>query len=77
MLGPVDINDWEFGEDDLLRAEIRILPVVVRFNAEPQGMSRLLGKALCARLLDFHRGKAFEIAALRRLHADLTAVEYR
>jgi hypothetical protein len=67
MLGPVDLRDWDFGEDDLLRAEIRILAL-----AASDGRA-MLGPDLSRRLIDFDRGVDFGIMALRRVYADLKA----
>jgi hypothetical protein len=65
ILGPVDLRDWDFGEDDLLRAEIRIL-------AEPRAMGAM-GPDVSRRLIDFNRGVDFGTVARRRLCADLKA----
>jgi hypothetical protein len=66
MLGPIDLRDWDFGEDDLLRAQIRLL-------AQPRAMGAMLGPDLSRRLIDFNRGVDFGTVALRRLYADLKA----
>jgi hypothetical protein len=67
MLGPVDLRDWDFGEDDLLRAEIRILALAA------SDKRAMLGSDLSRRLIDFDRGVDFGIMALQRLYADLKA----
>ena len=66
MLGPVDLRDWDFGEGDLLRAQIRLL-------AQPRAMGEMLGPDVSRRLIDFNRGIDFGTVALRRLCADLRA----
>ena len=53
MLGPVDIEDWSAGEEERLRAEIRLLPLVQRFNRQPQQVAREIGRDMARRLEDF------------------------
>jgi len=70
MLGAADLTDWA-GEDDLVRAEIRLQPVVRRFAADPGLMRIILGNDIAGRLRGFIKGRDFDVAALRRLLADL------
>jgi hypothetical protein len=70
MLGAADLTDWA-GEDDLVRAEIRLLPIVRRFAADPGLMRIILGNDLSGRLRTFIKGRDLDVEALRRLLADL------
>jgi hypothetical protein len=70
MLGAADLTDWA-GEDDLVRAQIRLLPVVRRFVADPGLMRMILGNDLSGRLRTFIKGRDLDVEALRRLLADL------
>jgi hypothetical protein len=70
MLGAADLTDWA-GEDDLVRAEIRLQPVVRRFAADPGLMRIILGNDIAGRLRGFIKGRDLDVDALRRLLADL------
>jgi hypothetical protein len=70
MLGPVDLEDWA-DEDDLVRAQIRLLPVVHRFASDPGLMRIILGNDISGRLRAFIKGRELSVEALRRLLADL------
>ena len=70
MLGGVDLIDWA-DEADLLRAEIRLLPVVERFASDPGLMRLILGNDLSGRLRTFKKGQDLSVEALRQLRADL------
>lgn len=70
MLGGVDLIDW-VDEADLLRAEIRLLPVVERFASDPGLMRLILGNDLSGRIRAFKRGRDLSVEALRQLRADL------
>jgi hypothetical protein len=70
MLGPIDLEDWA-DEDDLVRAEIRLLPVVHRFASDPGLMRILLGNEISGRLRAFIKGRELSVEALHRLLADL------
>jgi hypothetical protein len=72
MLGGVDLRGWD-DESDLVRAEIRLLPVVHRFTSEPDVIQASLGKDLSRRLRAFNDGQDLDVSALRALHADLLA----
>jgi hypothetical protein len=70
LLGEVDLRDW--AEDgDLVRAEIRLLPIVNRFAADPDALEKILGNNLSQRLREFILGRAQNVDALRGLLADL------
>jgi hypothetical protein len=70
MLGAVDLQHWA-DEDDLVRAEIRLLPVVHRFASDPGLMRIILGNDISGRLRAFNKGRDLNIESLRRLLADL------
>ena len=70
MLGAVDLIDWA-DEGDLERAAVRILPVVGQFMSNPGPMRIILGNDIAGRLRGFIKGRDFDVAALRRLLADL------
>ncbi|MGO9702115.1 MAG: hypothetical protein ACLPX7_22960 [Xanthobacteraceae bacterium] len=70
MLGGVDLIDWA-DEADLLRAEIRLLPVVERFASNPGLMRLILGNELSGRLRAFTKGRDLSVEALSQLRADL------
>jgi hypothetical protein len=70
MLGPVDLQHWA-DEDDVVRAEIRLLPVVHRFASDPGLMRIILGNDIAGRLRAFNKGRDLDMEALRRLLADL------
>jgi len=70
-LGPVDLADWDYGEDDALRAEIRILPVVALYASQPAALGGVLGENVGARLRAFQKGVVFATEELRQLCADL------
>jgi hypothetical protein len=72
MLGEVDLRGWD-DEGDLVRAEIRLLPVVHRFSSEPDLIQKALGKDLWRRLCAFNDGQDLDVQVLRELHADLLA----
>jgi hypothetical protein len=74
MLGGVDLNDWA-EEGDLVRAEIRLLPVVQRLAADPAAADRVLGHDLALRLRAFEQNQELGVEALRSLFADLKAVD--
>ena len=71
MLGPNDILDWGEYDGDRLRAEIRLLPLVRRFRAEPRPVAAILGRELLARLRAFDRNADLAPEQLRVLLADL------
>lgn len=75
MLGPVDLRDWDCDEADLLRADIRSLPIVLRHAREPKVMAGMLGKDVCRRLGELQRGALVEIEELRRLLGELRLME--
>ncbi len=68
MLGPIDLEDWA-DEDDLVRAEIRLLPVVHRVASDPGLMRILLGNEISGRLRAFIKGRELSVEALHRLLA--------
>jgi hypothetical protein len=70
MLGGVDLIDW-VDEADLLRAEMRLLPIVERFRSDPGLMRLILGNDLSGRLRAFTKGRDLSVDALRQLRADL------
>ena len=70
VLGGVDLIDWA-DEADLLRAEIRLLPVVERFASDPGLMRLILGNDLSGRLRTFKKGRDLSVEALRQLRGDL------
>ena len=70
MLGPADLRDWA-DEDDLVRAEIRLLPVVRRFASDPGLMRIILGNDISGRVRAFMKGRDLSVHALQRLLADL------
>jgi hypothetical protein len=70
MLGPADLRDWA-EEDDLVRAEIRLLPVVRRFASDPGLMRIILGNDISGRMRAFLKGRELSVEALQRLLADL------
>jgi hypothetical protein len=70
MLGPADLRDWA-DEDDLVRAEIRLLPVVRRFASDPGLMRIILGNDISGRVRAFMKGRELSVEALQRLLADL------
>jgi hypothetical protein len=70
MLGYADLKDWA-DEGDLVRAEIRLLPVIARFASDPGSTQITLGNNLSGRLRAFMRGRDFNVEALRCLLADL------
>ena len=69
MLGPADLRDWTYCEDDALRAEIRLLAVADRERT--QGTA--LGVSLSMRLRAFQAGADLDADELRQLCAGLTA----
>lgn len=75
MLGPNDIDDWTTSEEDLLRAEIRLLRVVQSYRAAPAVAGRRLGRSLSDRLARFQRDASAPSGELRALLADLRALE--
>jgi hypothetical protein len=70
MLGPNDIEDWTTGEDDRLRAEIRLLPAVQAFL---RSGARPADRALAARLSRFCAGAALSLCDLESLLEALRA----
>lgn len=70
MLGPNDIEDWTTGEDDRLRAEIRLLPA---FQAFTRTGTRPTDKALAARLARFCAGATLSLCDLEALLEALRA----
>ena len=70
MLGNADLQDWA-DEGDVVRAEIRLLPVIARFASDPAPMEIILGNDLSGRLRAFIKGRNLNVAALRCLLADL------
>ncbi len=70
MLGSADLQDWA-DEGDLVRAGIRLLPVVARFASDPEPMQITLGHNLSGRLRAFMKGRDLSVAALRCLLVDL------
>jgi hypothetical protein len=70
MLGSADLQDWA-DEGDLVRAEIRLLPVVARFASDPGPAQITLGNDLSGRLRAFMSGRDLNAEALRCLLADL------
>jgi hypothetical protein len=74
MLGPNDIDDWLIDEDDRLRAEIRLLPVVQWFRRDPRGAVKCLDRALAARLRKFSSKSGLPPAELPTLLHDLRTV---
>ena len=75
MLGPVDIEDWLSCDEDRLRAEIRLIPVVQRFSKQPTDVSREVGRDMARRLDDFNRRFDQSVCELDRLLADLIRAE--
>jgi hypothetical protein len=71
MLGPVDIEDWLSCEEDRLRAEIRQIPVVQRFNRQPKEVSREVGRDMARRLDEFYHRFDHTPVELDKLLADL------
>jgi hypothetical protein len=71
MLGPNDIDDWVIDEGDRLRAEIRLLPVVLWFRRDPKPAAAHLGKDLAARLRGFARNSDMPLGYLGALLDDL------
>jgi hypothetical protein len=74
MLGGVDLRDWA-EEGDLLRAEIRLLPVMRRIASDPSVTQKILSNDLALRLRAFNDGRDLDIESLRCLFADLVLVE--
>ena len=74
MLGGVDLTGWA-DEGDLVRAEIRLLPIVQRFTSESGVMQKILGHDLSLRLRAFNQGRNLNVDALRRLLADLVLAD--
>jgi hypothetical protein len=70
MLGNADLQDWA-DEGDVVRAEIRLLPVIARFASDPAPMEIILGNDLSGRLRAFIKGRNLNVVALRCLLADL------
>jgi hypothetical protein len=70
MLGSADLQDW-VDEGDLVRAEIRLLPIVGRFASDPGPTQITLGNNLSGRLGGFIKGRNLSVEALRCLLADL------
>ena len=75
MLGPVDLRDWDCDEADLLRAEIRSLPIVLRHGREPKAILGMLGTDISRRLGELQRGALVEIEELQRLLGELRMME--
>ena len=75
MLGPADLRDWEFDEDDWLREEIRIAPLMIRYLVEPRVVTAMLGDEVGKLLSDFQQGAPVTTEDLRRLELDLEAAE--
>jgi hypothetical protein len=76
MLGYADLQDWA-DEGDLVRAEIRLLPVVSRFLSDPGLAEMTLGDDLSGRLRGFIAGRELNIEVLNGLLADLRAAGRR
>ena len=76
MLGYADLQDWA-DEGDLVRAEIRLLPVVARFLSDPGLAEMTLGDDLSGRLRGFVAGRDLNIEVLSCLLADLRAAGRR
>ena len=55
MLGPNDVEDWGESEDDRVRAEIRLLPIMHEFRQAPRPAAALLGRDLAKRVRKFQR----------------------
>jgi hypothetical protein len=72
MLGAADLQDGA-DEADLVRAEIRPLPVVQRFASDPGLMRIILGNDISGRLRAFNKGQDLDLETLRRLLRDLIA----
>ena len=71
MLGPVDIDDWDFCPDDELRAEIRRLPIAFQYAADPRAAEQWLGEPLTEGLWRLSQGANFSTEALLQLLTDL------
>ena len=71
MLGPNDVEDWGESEDDRLRAEIRLLPIMHQFRDAPRQTAALLGRELAARVRQFQRNPQLSQDTLSRLLRDL------
>ena len=74
MLGFADLQDWA-DEGDLVRAEIRLLPIVARFASDRAPTQMTLGNDLSGRLRAFIEGRELKVDALRCLLADLIAAD--
>ena len=72
MLGSADLQDWA-DEGDLVRAEIRLLPIVAPFASDRGPIQMTLGNDLSGRLRAFIKGQDLKVDALHRLLADLIA----
>lgn len=70
MLSWADLEHWA-DEDDMVRAEVRLLPIVARFASDPGSTELVLGNDLSGRLRAFIKGRTFNVEALRCLLADL------
>ena len=64
MLGSADLQDWA-DEGDLVRAEIRLLPIVARFASDRGPIQMTLGNDLSGRLRAFIKGQDLKVDALR------------
>jgi hypothetical protein len=74
MLGPIDLRDW--AEDaDVVRAEIRLLPVVQRIASDPSIIQKTLGNDLALRWQAFNEGRNLDVESLRRLFAELVLID--
>ncbi|MDE2362355.1 MAG: hypothetical protein KGM42_06715 [Hyphomicrobiales bacterium] len=71
MLGPIDIEDWSTSEEDVLRAEIRLLPAFRKFGRG--GASLRLDAGLARRVRAFVSDAVLPCEDLRMLLADLEA----
>jgi hypothetical protein len=74
MLSVADLQDWA-DEGDLMRAEIRLLPIVARFASGPELANTTLGNDLSGRLRAFIEGRDLNVEALQCLLADLIVAD--
>jgi hypothetical protein len=75
VLGPIDIEDWSDGDEDRLRAEIRLLPIMRRLRMEPRETSAALTKEIKARLRRFDQDPNVPAVELRELLGDLGKID--
>ena len=68
------MDDWDRSEADDLRAEIRCLPIVLRYAREPKVIGKLLGKPLTESLRLLSQGANLSSTTLVKLHAELKAI---